>query len=42
MRYAPIQSEGDIGVNIARFRRHLHAENLSPNTETALVAVERR
>ena len=33
----PIQSEGDIGVNIRRFRRHLRAENLSPNTETAHV-----
>lgn len=33
--HTPIQTEGDIGVNIARFRRHLRAENLSPNTETA-------
>lgn len=33
--HAPIQTEGDIAVNIGRFRRHLRAENLSPNTETA-------
>ncbi len=31
----PIQTEGDIGVNVARFRRHLRTEHVNPNTETA-------
>jgi site-specific recombinase XerD len=35
--HAPIEAQGDIGVNISRFRRHLRAENLSPATEVAYV-----
>src|SRR5689334_16042879 len=31
--HAATIAPGDIGVNIARFRRHLRAENLSPKTE---------